>query len=299
MNFIKHIRSDETGETLILSLIILAVGCITITPLLNLMSTGAKSTTIFENKMNEAYACDAGMEDAVHKMIKNVPSIQALGDGDSWNYTLPPINGIPVTVNITKKCLLDGLLGSNEFKIGQPHVGCVSFEVIPSQIIRNYEENWVEYCCSLDFEYTGGGNRKIESVGVFFAPFPGDADLIGDPYDIDYIPVITSNNLESIQKRVGTGGFAFIWRWLNNKGPKFNTDDTGSICFKFKVNDADWEYLQHFVWATYKEQDISYITDSQLNYWSIQASAGQNTTNAAVFEDESCDGITFLAWGKN
>ncbi len=111
--------------------------------------------------MKQSYACDAGIEDASQKMIKNVPSIQALNDGDSWTYTLPSINGMPVTVTITKTSLLDGLLGSDEYKIGQPHSGWVRYDVPPTQVIRNYEENWVEYYCTLDFEYTGGGNRMV------------------------------------------------------------------------------------------------------------------------------------------
>ncbi len=300
MNFIKHIKSDEKGHIFILSLIILALGCMTLTPLLDLMSTSIKSTAVYQNKMKQTYASDSGIEDAAQKMIKNVPGIQALADGSSWTYTLSSINGMPVTVTISKISLLDGLLGSNEYKLGQPHTGWVQYQVPPAQIIRNYEENWVEFYCILDFNYTGGGNRRIEWVGVYFAPFPGDASLISDPYDIVYIPVMNTTDLDSIEKKVVTGGFAFIWRWKPEHGPQFtSTQKTGSVYFKFRVNDASWMYTSTFMWATFKEQDISYITDSQLNKWLVQSNAGQVTTKVQALEDEGNSSVAFLTWERN
>lgn len=299
MSFAKHVRRDEKGQVLTLSLIILALGCLTVTPLLNFVSTNVKSTISYQNKMKQSYACDAGVEDSAYKMVKNVPSIQALGDGDSWTYTLPSINGIPVTVKITKLSLLDGLLGSDEYKIGQPHAGWVQYQVPAGNVTRNYDEDWVEYYATLDFEYLGNGNRMVESVGVFFAPFPGDANLIQNPYNEVAIPVMNFVNLKSMEKKVVTGGFAFIYRWFESLGPQFtNQNRTGGIRFNFRVNDADWGYASTFMWVTFKEQDVSYLTNLQLNKWLIEVSAGQTTTKVQALEDEASGSVTLLSWER-
>jgi hypothetical protein len=299
MNFFKHIRSGEKGQVLIGAIIILAVGSLIITPLLSFMSTNIKSTLGYQNKMKESYACDAGIEDAVHKMIKDVPSLETLTEDGSWTYTLTS-NGLPVTVTITAACLLDGFLGSDEYKTGQPHEGWVQYEIPVASVIRNYDENWVEYYCKLDFEYTGAGNRVIESIGVFYSPFPGDIVLIEDPYDIVYTPVITAYKLDGIETKVANGGFAFIWRWQQAFGPKFNVNDkTGSIYFKFRVNDAAWAYKSTFMWTTFKEQDVSYLTNAELNKWLIQASAGQTTTKVQALEDEGTGRVVYLTWERN
>jgi hypothetical protein len=300
MNLFKHFKGNEKGQVLILSLIILAAGCLTVTPLLTFMATGVKSTIGYQDKMEQSYACDAGIEDAAYRMLKDHPSIQSLNDGHSYTYTLESINGMPVTVTITKLCLLDGLLGSDEYKAGQPHENWVQYEIPTANITRNYEEDWVEYCCSLSFEYAGEGNRMIKSVGMFFAPFPGDDNLIVGPYDEVVVPIITLDNIERIEKKVAAGGFALIYRWLDELGPQFTKhNNTGSLYCKFRVNDADWYYTSSFVWASFKEQDVSYVTNAELNKWLIQANAGQITTRVQAVEDESSASVEIMSWGRN
>lgn len=299
MNFGKHNR-NEKGQVFLLSLIVLAVGFFTVTSLLGLMATSVKAIATYQNKMKQSYAGDAGIEDAAQKMITNYPAVENLGDGQTFAYTIPSINGMPVTVTIKKLSLLDGLLGDDEYKVGQPHEGWVQFQIPTNQIVRNYQENYVEYTCTLDFTYDGSGNRRIESVGVFFAPFPGDPDLIQGPYDATAVPVMTFANLESVEKKVVTGGFAFIWRWLSTQGPQFSTQDrTGSISAKFRVNDANWEHTSAFVWATFQEQDVSYWTNSQLNKWLVSAIAGQTNTKVQAIEDEGSGSVVILTWERN
>jgi len=300
MKFSSLIKHGERGQVLILTLIILALGSLIIAPLLNFLATGARATAIYQDKLMQYYACDAGIEDAAHKMLKNTAAVEALADGESLTYVLPAINGLPVTVTLSKASLLDGLLGSDEYKIGQPHSGWVQYDVPINQAVRNYVENWVEYHCTLDFTYTGGGNRMIETVGVFFSPFPGDSILIGAPLEIIYVPVMTPDYLESLQTKVVTGGFAYIFRWEDANGPRFTPSaSTGSLDFKFRVSDADWEYRSTFMWCTFKEQDVSYLTNSQLQKWVIRATAGQTVTTVQALADACTGSVTFLTWERN
>ena len=148
------------------------------------------------------------------------------------------------------------------------------------------------------FYYDGNGNRNVESVGTFFAPFPGDETLIVEPYDEVPTPVITFVDLESFETKQGSGGFAFIWRWENNKGPEFDKNNReGALSFKFKVYDPDWDYAIYFVWATFKEQDISYVTNADFYKWLVDAVAGNTTVRSCVFE--GAGGLSVLTWEIN
>jgi hypothetical protein len=69
--FIKGIISNEKGYILITVLILLVVGGLILTPLLGLMSTGLLAGKVYEKKMDEYYAADAGVEDAIWRIQDN------------------------------------------------------------------------------------------------------------------------------------------------------------------------------------------------------------------------------------
>jgi cytoskeletal protein CcmA (bactofilin family) len=86
-NIMKGILRDEKGNVLIMVLILLVVGGLILTPLLGLMSTGLLAGQVYERKMDDYYAADAGVEDAIWT-IKNDPP-------NSYPYEYPE----PLTVN--------------------------------------------------------------------------------------------------------------------------------------------------------------------------------------------------------
>ena len=69
---LKRFREDETGQALILALILLLLGSLMIAPLLGFMGSGLEAGQAYEARMAEVYAADAGIEDALWK-IKNDP----------------------------------------------------------------------------------------------------------------------------------------------------------------------------------------------------------------------------------
>jgi len=62
---VKGLVRDEKGRAMLLTLLLLVVGGLTLTPLLGLMSTGLVSGEIYERKTKEFYAADAGVELAI------------------------------------------------------------------------------------------------------------------------------------------------------------------------------------------------------------------------------------------
>jgi hypothetical protein len=292
-NLIKRFKSEETGQILILSLIFMLFGSLTLVPLLKLTFTELETSQMYKSRTYDTYACDSAIDDAAQKLIKMSPPLDTLEIGGSYTYTTDTINNRTPEVTITKLSLLTSLLGDEEYKIDQPHLGWLNMSLPVEETVRNYEENWVEYSCNISFNYDGTGDRFIKSIGAYFSPATS-ANITG-PYDEAPIPIITFDNLESVEEKITAGGFAYIYRWIKNEGPVLSASNpTGSLNFKFKVYDADWEPATIFAWATFKEQDVSVIVSSQMVKWLIEASVGDISIRAEVLRD--LEGIDILSW---
>ena len=90
---LTHRGKNESGQgALAMVLILLMLGAVILTPLLVFMSTGLKSGQVYESKMQEFYAADAGVEDAMRRIMDgNLSAAYSLGE---------EINDRDVTVTI-------------------------------------------------------------------------------------------------------------------------------------------------------------------------------------------------------
>jgi hypothetical protein len=77
---------DENGQVLVITLIFLLIGMIILVPTLNLMGTGVTGGRVYEQKIDELYAADAGVEDALwHIRYDQIEDL--LGGGyDEYDY---------------------------------------------------------------------------------------------------------------------------------------------------------------------------------------------------------------------
>jgi len=274
-NILNELMRNEKGHALLITLGFVLLGGLVIVPTLGHMYTGLKASQVHHERMNEYYAADAAVEYAIHKIIISDAPLQALDIGSSYVYNLAdPINGItPISTKVTKRSLLEDIMDPSEYKLGQPHEGWLDFDA-PMEIAQT--EDYVEYSCDLTLENTGSGKRMIQTLGVFFSPFPGDENLIVGPSDIVYTDNMTEGELEagSPETNLTPGGFVFLWRWENNNGPNFEVGDTGALSFTFRIYDPEWEHSTFFAFATTKEQDISFLTSYPVPHkWLIEAAA--------------------------
>lgn len=294
---VKRLIRDEKGQALVLVLILLLVGGLIIAPLLAYMGTGLIAGKVYERRTAELYAADAGVEDALYKILSHNVTLQSLDVNHPHTYTLAnSINGIsPVNITVTKLSLLEGLVDESEYKLDPSHQDWFSFD---TPYDTHPTEEYVEYHCTISFNYTGEGNRQLQKVGAFFSPST-TAEIKG-PCEIIYTGVMTEENLKGITTETVAGGFQFVWEWKKNQGPVFQGPScgTGGLHFKFKVYDPEWAHELYFVWALVKEQDISFITNAPDSYkWLIEATAGNTEVRSAVVELSGEVGI--LTWEIN
>jgi len=97
---LTHPRKNESGQgVLAIVLILLMLGAIILTPLLVFMNTGLKAGGVYESKMQEFYAADAGVEDAIWNITYanlTTPANYTLADkvnNRTTNVTIEPISG--------------------------------------------------------------------------------------------------------------------------------------------------------------------------------------------------------------
>lgn len=96
--------TDEKGQAMILVLVLLVLGSLIIAPLLGFMGTGLLAGQVFENRMAEFYAADAGVEDALWKLINDPPSPYP------YSYQVLDVNDLTVNVTIAD-------IGASTYKI--------------------------------------------------------------------------------------------------------------------------------------------------------------------------------------
>jgi len=84
---VKRLMRNQLGQALIHTLLLLLIGMLIITPVLSYMGTGVSTGRVYEQKIAEIYAADAGVEDAMwHIRYDSVDDL--LGeDYDPYDYS--------------------------------------------------------------------------------------------------------------------------------------------------------------------------------------------------------------------
>ena len=303
MKLLKKVIKGERGQALPIVLVLLVIGGLLIVPTLNYASTSLKGHQVTETKTMELYSADAGVEDAMHKIVTDNALLEGLEMGQTYEYpsgSLPVINNLQLEyIRVTKLELVHSILGEDEYKLGQPHVGWIQPEM-PIEV--NQTEDYVEYSCNVTIVNDGVGSRQISGIGAFFSPFPGDESLIDCPRDVTPSGVITFDELtsDSPQVKSTADGWAVIWRWEENQGPIFDTtNNEGSLSFKFRIGDPKWELGLYFAFLTTKEQDISYSASGDFCKWVIEAEVGDTIVRSCAVEEEGNNKLNILTWEIN
>jgi hypothetical protein len=157
---LNRLIADEKGQALMMVLVLILLGGLIIAPMLSYMSTGIKAgKEVYENKMYELYAADAGIEDALwylqsDERLKEIDPGYVPGDPDwtvddiVWPLEYQfgdPINDKEVKVDINRIWILKDLLdlpdempeeGDSEY--GNDHwtlIGALNTDVVP---MNNY-----------------------------------------------------------------------------------------------------------------------------------------------------------------
>ncbi len=103
----NKLARDEKGYALIAVLILLLLGSLLIPPLLGFMTTGLKTGLMYENKTDELYAADAGIEAGLWRIKYNYwggelhnRDYDIYDYNTTWSYQTETVNGMAADVTI-------------------------------------------------------------------------------------------------------------------------------------------------------------------------------------------------------
>ena len=163
---------DEKGKVLILVLLVLVVGGLVLTPLLGLASTGVVAGEVYERKTAELYAADAGVEDAMWKIMN--PDVSGLGHGEcgetTWSYTYPEEGDPAFEVNGKTVVVTIDYLGEGVFRVSSTASRDDSDTTVVSYVHGVYEEGTIEY------DYGAFDGEMIDDIGGDTVVY-GEGDL--------------------------------------------------------------------------------------------------------------------------
>ncbi|MGA2669896.1 MAG: hypothetical protein ABSF21_00510 [Dehalococcoidia bacterium] len=275
----KGLVKGQKGQALVVALIVLVVGSLILTPLLGLMGTGIKSGQVFEQKDDETYAADAGVEDAMWHIRNNNPDDdnllrEVLGTGYnpydySSSYSYPYrllVNGKNVTVTmqniwIPSSINIDGTTPSQL-----------------NQTISNEKLIIVGYPGSTPSTYTikivwqGTGTAlKVKTLGVWLC-----SGFEYDGLDGNQLPSGSPSPSINLSK----GGTAVVWNFASQ--PSLSTFPFGgsgppmvkTITFKYKGPAGQIPELVASWIDTTGVSGITYTWDDSIRLYKIVSKAG-------------------------
>jgi len=285
---LTHRGKNESGQgALAIVLILLMLGAIIITPLLVFMDTGLKAGQVYESKMQEFYAADAGVEDGLWQIKYDhldekfsSPDYEPYDYDTNYSYSLvDEVNNENVTVNITNVWIPWSPWG-----VSAPNPDDAKDIIESGTLIVTGEfitlDGETGYQITISYYYQAddpdGTNLNVDEIGVWLY---GGFDYIADG--------LGSLDNYTFSKVSHCGGKAIVW-------------DVDSA---FKLpGDTDYPLIRTFDFqftgpADQNPQAVSWITtsgvvavplswDADSKPYRIESTAGGTTAEAYVIKNE-------------
>jgi len=223
----KRLARDEKGQALMLTLLLLLIGSLIVTPVLSFMGTGVKSGRVYEQKDNEIYAADAGVEDAMwHIRYDTMDDLLGAAGYSPYDYstTYPYpynlfINGENVTVTIQNVWI------PKDIATPSPSAANQTIEDEKLMIIGYPDAAASTYDIKIVYYYQGSCALNVKTIGIWLASgfeyteYSGSCSLQGQTFY--RAPTI------SLYK----GGCAVVWNFPASPNyPLLNSFPPNTVC---------------------------------------------------------------------
>jgi hypothetical protein len=205
--------SEEAGQALILILVFFLLGSLTIVPTLAHMSTALKSGVSYENKTNEFYAADAGIEDGIWRIKYDSmgPDYDVYDYSTAWPYETDTVNDRTADVTIQNVPIPEELRSLTPTQArtiieSEKLVVTGTSGAIPG----------APYHIKIEFTPATGDNLTVKSVGIWLPQgftYEGPSNLEEDFSD-EYYP-------DSVDVTTVPGGQTVVWSY--NSPPLFTS----------------------------------------------------------------------------
>jgi hypothetical protein len=192
--FNKGAIRDEKGQVLIMALVLLVVGGLILAPLLGLMSTGLLAGQVYEKKMHEYYAADAGVEDALWQLKQLDPDpikVPSTPEQAPLTYLLgSAVNNKTIEVTID---MISGIQGGGIYKVTSTANSADSSTTTIESLVQTLPLFWNNAITSTS-DVTLQPNSQVYGDVMGNLTGPGDVPAgevygnVSGPYDPDKWP---------------------------------------------------------------------------------------------------------------
>ncbi|MCJ7743046.1 MAG: hypothetical protein MUO99_00590, partial [Dehalococcoidales bacterium] len=220
----KFSQGGEKGQALVLVLILLIVGALVIAPLMANIGTGLKAGEVHEEKANELYAADAGIEDGLwqvknDKLATNFPTYEPYdyyeSSGDNWTYALAEmVNGQNVNVTIKNMWMPMGILvpTADEADITLKGTAGNPPKLIMTGTVIDVPTGSTPGSYRIKIEYSDPQNLLINTLGIWLPPgftYVAGSNNLDDPANPGQ-KIYSSESLSPYKS-----GQAVVWTFAN------------------------------------------------------------------------------------
>jgi len=288
---VRRLIREEKGQALVLVLILLVVGGLVIAPLLDFMGTGLKvGKEVYENKMYETYAADAGVEHALSLLKYDVladcfPDYDEYDYFTQWDYNLDD-DGVGVGELVNDKSVhvtIENVWMPKDIPAPDPNTARAIVEGTaenpPKLIIIGGPSTAAEstYEIEMSYAWTCGEDLLVDvnTIGVWLPPgfnyTMGSSDFekdMGEPYYC--VPDVDPYK----------GGYAVVWDFATpvrlSSFPGGNPyDNPMVITFTFQYESEGQSPDNAVSWVdTSGVADVTYTWDADVRIYKILSLAG-------------------------
>ena len=207
----SRLVSEETGQALILILCFVLLGSLTILPTLAHMSTALKTGVVYENKTNELFTADAGIENGIWRIKYDSmgPNYDVYDYNTVWSYQTDPVNNRQAAVTIQNVWIpTNATLSSLGITPAQAKTMVDSEKLVVTG--TSGAVPGLPYHIKIDFTPATGDNLTVKSIGIWlplgFTYTTQSSTLeAGGPFT-DYYP-------DSVAVSTVPGGQAVVWSY--------------------------------------------------------------------------------------
>lgn len=215
----KLVRSEE-GYALLLALILLLVGSLIITPLLGFMSTGLIASQVHEKQTMELYAADAGVEDAIWKIITKATGIPQAEGEDPLKYAIGDVNSKTFTAEAIVVEYIDERTYRIESTATSPAIG--SSTTVESYVsildFTLFTNNVITSIGDIDVGNNSVVNGEVQYNGNLTIAPNGE---VNDPTGVSDDEIVGWPEADSLS--------GFYWANLQDDYPSYTTYSDGTV----------------------------------------------------------------------
>ncbi len=275
---LKKVKS-ESGQVLILVMLLLLIGGLILPPLLSLSMTGINAGQVYESKTHEMNSADSGLEHALWQIkygdldtFLTSPSYDIYDYNTTWSYDLSEqLNGEDVNVSLEHVWIPVDISAPNKV---------TARNIIESGKLIVIGSTSGTSTCRIDiiFYPDSGDELKIETLGIWLSPgfqYVADSSSFGTPVT-----------------QAHAGGQAIIWDFDSTPLTDFpgvslgGTEQRSVITFEYTA-DRPMTVPATVSWVTTSGvSDVSYTWDADSRIYHASAVAGSTMVESYNVKSE-------------